>query len=84
MLLRRFSRSGGLMDPCEVHVSCSNSSGLSSLGLVTWVACMAHEVAATPWLRWHGMNPRRWVCHFFMLIFLQLHNLQGEVELHYS
>jgi hypothetical protein len=27
---------GGPMDPCEVHVSCSDSSGLASLGLVTW------------------------------------------------
>jgi hypothetical protein len=33
------------MDPCEVHVSCSDSLGLASLGLVTWHACMAPEVA---------------------------------------
>jgi hypothetical protein len=51
MLLRRFRRSGGPMDPCEVHVSHSDSSGLASFGLVTWLACMAPEVVATPWLR---------------------------------
>jgi hypothetical protein len=51
VLLRRFRPSGGPMDPCEVHVSRSDSSGLASLGLVTWLACMALEVAATPWLR---------------------------------
>jgi hypothetical protein len=51
VLLRRFRRSGGPMDPCEVHVSCSDSSELASLGLVTWLACMAFEVAAPPWLR---------------------------------
>jgi hypothetical protein len=50
VLLRRFRRSGRLMDPCEVHVSHSDSSGLASLGLVTWLACMTLEVAATPWL----------------------------------
>jgi hypothetical protein len=33
------------MDPCEVHEKRSDSSGLSSLGLVTWRACMAPEVA---------------------------------------
>jgi hypothetical protein len=61
MLLRRFRQSGGPMDPCEVHVSRSDSSGLASLGMVIWLACMALEVAwfacmepemeATPWLR---------------------------------
>jgi hypothetical protein len=50
MLLRRFRFSRGPMDPC-VHVSHSDSSGLASLGLMTWLACMAPEVAATPWLR---------------------------------
>jgi hypothetical protein len=35
------------MDPCEVHVSHSDSSGLASLGLVTWHACVASEVATT-------------------------------------
>jgi hypothetical protein len=39
------------MDPCEVHVSRSDSSGLASLGLVTCLARMASEVAAPPWLR---------------------------------
>jgi hypothetical protein len=39
------------MDPCEVHVSHSDSSGLASLGLVTWLACMASDVAALPLLR---------------------------------
>jgi hypothetical protein len=33
------------MDPCEVHEKRSDSSGLSSLRLVTWRACMAPEVA---------------------------------------
>jgi hypothetical protein len=84
VLLRQLRRSGGPMDPCEVQVSRSDSSGLASFGLVAWLACMAPEVAATSWLRWRGMNHRRWVCHFFMLIFLQSHNLQGQVELHYS
>jgi hypothetical protein len=45
VLLRPFRRSGGPMDPCEVHVSCSDSLGLAFLGLVTWRACMAPEVA---------------------------------------
>jgi hypothetical protein len=40
-----FRRFGGPMDPCEVHVSRSDSSGLASLGLVTWHACVALEVA---------------------------------------
>jgi hypothetical protein len=39
------------MDPCEVHVSRSDSSGLGFLGLVTGHACVAPEVAAPPWLR---------------------------------
>jgi hypothetical protein len=51
VLLRLFRHSGGPMDPCEVHVSRSDSSGLASLGLVTWLACMASKVAAPPWLR---------------------------------
>jgi hypothetical protein len=51
MFLRRFRRSGGPMDPCEVHVSHSDSSGLGFLGLVTCHACVAPEVAAPPWLR---------------------------------
>jgi hypothetical protein len=33
------------MDPCEVHVSRSDSSGLASLALVTWRACVALEMA---------------------------------------
>jgi hypothetical protein len=45
VLLRRFRHSGGPMDPFEVHVSGSDSSRLASLGLVTWHACMAPEVA---------------------------------------
>jgi hypothetical protein len=45
MFLRRFRCSGGPMDPCEVHVSRSDSSGLASLGLVTWHVCVAPEVA---------------------------------------
>jgi hypothetical protein len=45
MFLRWFRHSGGPMDPCEVHVSCSNLSGLGSLGLVAWCACVAPEVA---------------------------------------
>jgi hypothetical protein len=81
------------MDPCEVHVSRSDSSGLASLGLMTlracvalevaWLACMAPKVAAIP-----GGDV---VCIIkgdfttsFVLIFLQLHNLLGQVELHYS
>jgi hypothetical protein len=39
------------MDPCEVHVSHTDSSGLASLRLVTWRACMAPKVATTSWLR---------------------------------
>jgi hypothetical protein len=31
VFLRRFRRSGGPMDPCEVHVSSFDSSGLASL-----------------------------------------------------
>jgi hypothetical protein len=50
-LLRWFRRSGGSMDPSIVNVSHFDSSGLASLGLVTWLACMACEVAAPPWLR---------------------------------
>jgi hypothetical protein len=60
VLLRWFNLSCGLMDPCEVHVSHFDSSGLASLRLVTWLGCMAPEVAwvacmapvvvATPWL----------------------------------
>jgi hypothetical protein len=93
MFLRQFRRSGGPMDPCEVHVSRSNLSGLASLGLVTWhaclapevacLACMAPEVTAIPWgdMAWiiEGEFPTSVV-----LIFLQSHNLQGQVELHYS
>jgi hypothetical protein len=45
VFLRWFRCSGGPMDPCEVHVSRSDSSGLASLGLVTWRACVAPEVA---------------------------------------
>jgi hypothetical protein len=59
VLLRQFRRSSEPMDPCEVHVSRYDSSRNVSLGLVTWLACMATEVAATPWIRSHGMNPRR-------------------------
>jgi hypothetical protein len=33
------------MDPYEVHVSHSDSSGLDSLELVTWHAWLAPEVA---------------------------------------
>jgi hypothetical protein len=51
VLLRRFGFSGGPMDPCEVHVSHSDSSGLASLRLVIWLACMTSEVAVPPWLR---------------------------------
>jgi hypothetical protein len=51
VLLRWFRHSSGPMDPYEVLVSRSDSSRLASLGLVTWLACMAPEVAATPWLR---------------------------------
>jgi hypothetical protein len=51
VFLRRFRCFDGPMDPCEVHVSRSDSSGLASLGLVTWLACMASEVAAPPWHR---------------------------------
>jgi hypothetical protein len=51
VLLRQVRRSGGPMDPCEVHVSHSDSSGLASLGLVIWLACMTTEVTTTPWLR---------------------------------
>jgi hypothetical protein len=52
------------------HVSCSDSSGLASLGLLTWhaclapevawLACMALEVAAIPWgdlAPWSVINP---------------------------
>jgi hypothetical protein len=45
VFLKRFRRSGGPMDPCEVHVSRSDLSGLASLGLVTWHACVAPKVA---------------------------------------
>jgi hypothetical protein len=45
VFLRQFRHSGGPMDPCEVHVSRFDSSGLASLGLVTWHACLAPEVA---------------------------------------
>jgi hypothetical protein len=45
VFLRQFRRSGGAMDPCEVHVSRPDSSGLTSLGFVTWHACMAPKVA---------------------------------------
>jgi hypothetical protein len=58
VFLRRFRRSDGSMDPCEVHVSCSDLSGFASLGLVTWcasvvpevawLACMAPKVATIP------------------------------------
>jgi hypothetical protein len=48
VFLRQFGCFGGPMDPCEVHVSHSDSSGLASLGLVTWHACVAPEVAAIP------------------------------------
>jgi hypothetical protein len=51
VFLRWFKRYGGPMDPCEVHVSCSDSSGLASLGSVTCHACVAPEVEAPPWLR---------------------------------
>jgi hypothetical protein len=37
------------MDPCEVHVSRSDPSGLASLGLVTWHASLSPQVA---WLAW--------------------------------
>jgi hypothetical protein len=47
VFLRRFRCSGGPMDPCEVHVSHSDSSGLASLGLVTWHACVESKVATT-------------------------------------
>jgi hypothetical protein len=47
------------MNPCEVHVSHSDSSGLASFGLVTWLACMTPDVAATPWMRGRGINHRR-------------------------
>jgi hypothetical protein len=36
VFLRQFRHSGGSMDPCEVHVSRSDSSGPASLGSVTW------------------------------------------------
>jgi hypothetical protein len=45
ILFRRFRYSGGPMDPCEVHVSRFDSWGLAFLGLVTWHACVAPEVA---------------------------------------
>jgi hypothetical protein len=45
VFLRRFRRFGGPMDPCEVHVSRSDLSGLASLALVTWRACVALEMA---------------------------------------
>jgi hypothetical protein len=45
VFLAHFGCSGGPMDPCEVHVPCFDSSGLASLGLVTWHACVALEVA---------------------------------------
>jgi hypothetical protein len=48
MFLSRFRRSGGPMDPCEVHVLRSDSSRLASLGLVTWYACLAPKMAAIP------------------------------------
>jgi hypothetical protein len=83
VFLRRFRRSDGPMDPCEVHVSCSDSSGLASLGLVTCLACMASEVATPPWLRWCDMNHIRYATSF-ALIFLQPQDLQGQVKLHYS
>jgi hypothetical protein len=57
------------MDPCEVHVSHSNWSGLASLGLVPCLACIGYEPTALPWLRWRGMNHRRWVCYFFCTYF---------------
>jgi hypothetical protein len=38
------------MDPCEVHMSRSDSSGLASLGLVTCLACIRSKVAALSWL----------------------------------
>jgi hypothetical protein len=47
VLLRRFRRFGGPMNLCD-HISRSDSLGLASLGLVTWRACMAPEVVATP------------------------------------
>jgi hypothetical protein len=50
VLLRQFRRSVRPMDPCDVHMSCFDSLGLASLGLMTWLACMAPEVVATPWL----------------------------------
>jgi hypothetical protein len=40
MFLRQFRHSGGPMDPCEIHVSRSDSSGFASLGLVTCLACI--------------------------------------------
>jgi hypothetical protein len=39
------------MDPCEVHMEHSDSSGLASFELVTCLACKGSEVAALPWLR---------------------------------
>jgi hypothetical protein len=51
VLFRRFRRSGGPMDPCEFHVSCSDPLGLTSLGLVTCLACIGSEVATLSWLR---------------------------------
>jgi hypothetical protein len=68
----------GPFNPCDGHVSSSDSLGCASLGLMTWLACMDSCVVAPHWLKWCGMDRRRWVCHFFMFIFLQSNNLKDK------
>jgi hypothetical protein len=53
VFLRQFRRSSGSMDPCEVGVSRSDSSGLASLGLVTW-----HARVALRWFSLHAWHLR--------------------------